>query len=326
MCGMLDHYLQAFRRLRVDTNRRSWTEVTKFKSPYKPFLLMSVMDMVADGSITRNFIEPSLDLTETWLGYIALLPPLNRQASMAYPFFYLIGDGFWNLKPRPDVEVKHGQTVSSIKRLREFYYGAKFNDDLFPLLQMKSSREKLRGALIDTFFAPEVQPRLWEQAVLNLDAAEYSSKLLGVADKPITVPSNSESETTEKVRDQGFRKAIVRLYDHRCALCGIKIITDENHTIVEAAHIKPWSVSHDDRPTNGMALCKLCHWSFDEGLMAVGSEYQVLVSQIVKKDPNLPGHMLTLSDRPIFCPSESKLWPALGNFQWHRKTRFRRSG
>ena len=29
--------------------------------------------------------------------------------------------------------------------------------------------------------------------------------------------------------------------------------------IVEAAHIRPWADSQDDRPVNGLALCRLCH-------------------------------------------------------------------
>ncbi|MFO7461431.1 MAG: HNH endonuclease [Desulfatiglandales bacterium] len=90
-----------------------------------------------------------------------------------------------------------------------------------------------------------------------------------------------ESETAVRIRDQGFRKAIVTIYDHRCALCGIRMLTPDGHTVVEAAHIKPWSESHDDKPTNGLSLCRLCHWSFDEGLMSVGAKYEVLVSRRV---------------------------------------------
>jgi putative restriction endonuclease len=256
------------------------------------------------------------------MGYISLLPELNRQASMAYPFFFMGSDGFWNLQPRHETRAKHGQTISSLKRLRECYFGAKFNDDLFPLLQIESSRDKLRATLVETFFDPKFQQMLWEQSTVNYEAAAYSSNLLTVSEQLVDLAGKKKCPTA-KVRDQGFRKAIVRLYDHRCALCGIKIITDENHTIVEAAHIIPWSISKNDNPTNGMALCKLCHWSFDEGLMAVGSENQVLVSQIIKNDPNLPGHMLTLSDRPIFRPPESKYWPVQENFKWHRKERFK---
>lgn len=60
-------------------------------------------------------------------------------------------------------------------------------------------------------------------------------------------------------RDQGFRRAIVLHYDHRCALCGTRIVTSEGHTVVDAAHIIPWSESRNDDIRNEMALCKLCH-------------------------------------------------------------------
>jgi putative restriction endonuclease len=128
----------------------------------------------------------------------------------------------------------------------------------------------------------------------------------------------------QKIRDQGFRKVITQLYDHRCALCGIRMLTPEGHTIVEAAHIKPWHKSYDDRPTNGLALCRLYHWSFDEGLMSVGRNYEVLVSKRIRTDRNIPGHMMTLSDRPIFKPQGQNYWPAQTNIEWHRKLVYRK--
>jgi len=30
--------------------------------------------------------------------------------------------------------------------------------------------------------------------------------------------------------------------------------------------IVPWGLTHNDDPRNGMALCRLCYWTFDEGL------------------------------------------------------------
>ena len=36
------------------------------RAPHKPFLLLTVMDLIAQGIITENFIEPSLDLLETF--------------------------------------------------------------------------------------------------------------------------------------------------------------------------------------------------------------------------------------------------------------------
>ena len=105
-------------------------------------------------------------------------------------------------------------------------------------------------------------------------------------------------------------------------MCGIRMLTPEGHTIVEAAHIVPWNESHDDLPTNGMALCRLCHWSFDEGLMSVGKKYEVMVSRRVQTEQNLPGHILTLRDRSIFTPEEEKFWPAQKNLEKHRHKTF----
>ncbi len=149
----------------------------------------------------------------------------------------------------------------------------------------------------------------------NIKSYEYSQEILTAAEKIMPF----EEHKNDKVRDQGFRKAIVTLYEHRCALCGIRMLTPVGHTVVEAAHVVPWSESYDDRPTNGMSLCRLCHWSFDEGLMSVGKKYEVLVSKHVNKERNFPGHMLTLSDRSNFKPEEEKFWPGQDNLEKHRK-------
>ncbi|HUV78565.1 MAG TPA: hypothetical protein VMW06_10990 [Desulfobacterales bacterium] len=42
---------------------------------------------------------------------------------------------------------------------------------------------------------------------------------------------------------QGFRKAIITLFSHWCALCRIRMLTPEGHTIVDAAHVRPWKES-----------------------------------------------------------------------------------
>ncbi len=57
MCGMLDTYLLAFKKLRTDSNRSTWTQATNYRSPYKPFLLLSVMDLIAHGSITETLLK-----------------------------------------------------------------------------------------------------------------------------------------------------------------------------------------------------------------------------------------------------------------------------
>ncbi|MCB0022584.1 MAG: HNH endonuclease [Caldilinea sp.] len=122
-------------------------------------------------------------------------------------------------------------------------------------------------------------------------------------------------------RYQGFRRAVVSAYDHRCAFCGIRMFTSDGHTVVEAAHIIPWAVAHNDDPRNGLALCRLCHWAFDEGLLGVSAAYTLLAAAQLSLAPNLPGHLAPLQGRAIFLPVEEPLHPDLAALAWHRRKR-----
>ena len=206
-----------------------------------------------------------------------------------------------------------------MSKLREVCAGASLFHELYELLQSVESRERLRAVLIKTYFASEIQPVIADQGNVNLAAYEYGQQLLNELKESVEWGEKVRDEKPGKVRDQGFRKAIVSLYEHRCALCGIRMLTPEGHTIVEAAHIVPWHETQDDSPTNGLCLCRLCHWSFDEGLMSVGKKYEVLVSKRVQSDRNMPGHVLTLMDRPIFKPEKETFWPSQVNLSRHRK-------
>ena len=309
---MFEQYIHQFSHLRTYKDRNKWTALTTFQAPHKPFLLMSVMDNFAQGVIAENFIEPSFDLVDTFNIYWSSIMPPGSSTSMAYPFYHMNSEGFWHLDPDKRIP------VTSVSKLRKEYKGASLDDDLYQLMSKPDTREQLRATIINTYFAEEIRPKVIECGTVNIKAYEYSKELLKEL-RDNKKPWDQIDTDEQKVRDQGFRKAIVTLYKHRCALCGIRMLTPEGHTIVDAAHVKPWSESHNDSPTNGMALCKLCHWSFDEGLMSVGTEYEVLVSKVVTINQNYPGHILTLSDRNIIRPEKIEFWPNQDNLEWHRE-------
>jgi putative restriction endonuclease len=320
----IDSYVKAFATLRTDSNRHRWTAATNHRAPHKPFLLLAILDLIAQGVITREFVEPSFELAETFAGYWSRVMPLGTSGIMAYPFYHMDSEPFWQLAPLPGVMPPAGRVVSSMKRIRELYLGAQLDAELFPLLLMAPLRERLRATLIQTYFHADLQPLLVEQGQVNLLAYRYEQMLITGEKTAEAGPGAADNPILKRVRDQGFRKAIVELYQHRCAMCGIRMLTPDGHTAVDAAHIIPWHRSNNDHPTNGLALCRMCHWSFDEGLMGVGKKYEVLVSSQVKKEHNLPGHMLALTDRPMFRPEEARFWPDQGSCGWHRKEVFRR--
>jgi putative restriction endonuclease len=322
---MLEKYLRLFANLRTDKNRKRWSALTCFQAPHKPFVLLSVMDLIVQDQITENFVKPSLELVETFNVYWSRIMPVGTKGNMAYPFPRLKNDGFWCLVPNPGLETRIDMDFSSMSKLREVCSGAKLDDELFELLVRPELRQWLKMTLTDTYFAPEMRVALLDQGTVNFAAYEYSKGLLShgeAAEAGLRWAEYEEADTFVRIRDQGFRKAIVSIYDHRCALCGIRMLTLDGHTVVEAAHIKPRSESRDDKPTNGLSLCRLCHWSFDEGLMSVGAKYEVLVSRRVQIEQNLPGHILTLRDRTIFTPIQYKYWPAQDNLDHHRVKTF----
>jgi putative restriction endonuclease len=202
--------------------------------------------------------------------------------------------------------------------------GARLDEELYQLLQNDRSREQLRALLIEKYFSPELHPGLLEQGIINIEAYRYSQNLLEQARKQKDSEALSVGQPMRPAaRDQGFRRAVVTAYEHRCAVCGIRMMTADGHTIVDAAHIKPWSISFNDNPRNGVALCKLCHWTFDEGMITVTAKYTVLTSPQIASNHNLPGHVLTLNSRPIICPEEQSLCPDLEALIWHKQNVFR---
>ena len=83
---MLAEYLKRFSHLRTDKDRNRWSALTTHQAPHKPFVLLSVMDLIAQGTISENFIEPSFELLDTFNLYFANIMPPGSKGNMAYPF------------------------------------------------------------------------------------------------------------------------------------------------------------------------------------------------------------------------------------------------
>ena len=321
---MIEPYLQKFRQLHTDKNRTHWTAVSTHRAPHKPLLLLSVIDLFAQGYIRHNFIALDDELMELFGLYWQVVNPPSKRGDITMPFFHLHSEGFWHLLPQPGQEdvLAAKRRTDGLKQLRQLVLGARLDDVLYQLLQDEQSRNLLRTTLIQTYFAPEIHQRLVARGQSNAEAFQYSMELLQKA-KENTAKEAPEEMYTPAVRDQGFRRVIVTIYEHRCAFCGVRILTADGHTAIEAAHIIPWHVSHNDDPRNGLALCRLCHWSFDEGLVTLSNSYQIKLSPQLAAPDNIPGHLYAFGKRPFLGPTDHTLWPFPESIAWHQQSRFR---
>jgi putative restriction endonuclease len=206
--------------------------------------------------------------------------------------------------------------------------GATLDDAVFEMLLNKETRDDLRRVLIETYFAPEARPELVELGQISAESFQYSLELLGRSKGRFRLKLKELQQEEQKhydpvSRSTAFRRVVLKAYDYTCAMCRIRVFTPEGHAAVVAAHIVPWSESHNDDPRNGMSLCGLHHWTFDQGLTSVTPDYRIEVSPVIPTDEEGSEPLLSLAERRLHLPADRTLWPARKALKWHRSEVFR---
>lgn len=90
-----------------------------------------------------------------------------------------------------------------------------------------------------------------------------------------------ERLVSRPVRKRVFRRLVLRAYDERCAITGLKLINGGGRAEVDAAHIKPVEHNGPDTVNNGIALSGTAHWLFDRGLIGLSDDLEILISRQV---------------------------------------------
>ncbi len=123
------------------------------------------------------------------------------------------------------------------------------------------------------------------------------------------------------VRDLNFRSTVLRAYDSRCAITGLKLINGGGRAEVEAAHIKPVSNDGPDIVSNGIALSGTVHWMFDRGLIGLTDEFEIMISRQIN-DRTAVESMIN-STGVLLKPTRDTDWPRENFMKWHRDNCFK---
>lgn len=123
------------------------------------------------------------------------------------------------------------------------------------------------------------------------------------------------------VRDRVFRRVVLRAYDERCAVTGLKLINGGGRAEVEAAHICPVEANGPDIVSNGLALSGTAHWMFDRGLVSLDDDMGILVSRQAN-DPDGIRSMINPTSRAML-PLRGSDRPHLQFVRWHREQCFK---
>lgn len=120
-------------------------------------------------------------------------------------------------------------------------------------------------------------------------------------------------ETTEvkrRKRQKDFRNAILKNYDYKCCITGLKTIS-----LLEAAHIRKWADYKIGRlnPANGLCINQLFHVAYDNHLVSISPDYVFHVhKKLIKCDPDdnfILQTFLHYDNKRIFLPDNPEHQP-----------------
>ena len=123
------------------------------------------------------------------------------------------------------------------------------------------------------------------------------------------------------VRDRIFRRIVLRAYDERCAITGLKLINGGGRAEVAAAHIRPVEANGPDVVNNGLALSGAAHWMFDRGLISLSDDLEILISRQVNDLESVQGFVN--KTRRALPPRRPLERPHPHFLQWHREHCFK---
>ncbi|TRC88932.1 restriction endonuclease [Mesorhizobium sp. WSM4310] len=123
------------------------------------------------------------------------------------------------------------------------------------------------------------------------------------------------------VRDRIFRRIVLRAYDERCAITGLKLINGGGRAEVAAAHIRPVEANGPDVVNNGLALSGTAHWMFDRGLISLSDDLEILISRQVNDLESVQGFIN--KTRRALPPRRQLERPHPHFLRWHREHCFK---
>jgi putative restriction endonuclease len=292
------------------------------KAPHKPVFLITLLELVEKRFIIENRVTITPELVATFKENFSLLVQTAHKDDFTQPFFYLQNEGFWFLRTKAgeklDTYIRSVQTLSD--RLDCGY----FADDLFHLLTSDYARQHLKNTLLDVYFSGAKAEFLRVKNAGRSYLHDLETYLLNEKEVPYTPLLPTDDEETRFVRGGLFKKLVPKVYDSTCAISGLKVISVDGTSLVEACHIVPISVSGDDKVTNGIALCPNLHTAFDRGMIGVDERLRVLVSPSLADNMASPYNLKQFHGQPLRLPFGDVHNPKMESFRWHMRERFRR--
>ena len=125
--------------------------------------------------------------------------------------------------------------------------------------------------------------------------------------------------TKVRIGQGAFRVMVTDAYARKCAITGEKTLP-----VLEAAHIKPYSISKLNKTSNGLLLRADLHKLFDSGYITVTKEHKVEISKKIKEEfENGREYYRYHGNSLIVLPRQEFDMPDREYLEWHNEKIYR---
>ena len=141
-------YVEIFRNLSTGVQNGK-------KLPHKAVLLLSILKLIENGTITENKIHLNKTIANTFASTWGDYLHNSKIPSVWIPFWYMKCESFWHFKALEDENILQNLLCfaghPSVGQMRNVIKYAYVDEQLFSLIQDREDNSKLKEALIDTY-------------------------------------------------------------------------------------------------------------------------------------------------------------------------------
>ena len=286
-----ERFLYLLSRLQV------WSRAGE-RAPHKPLLILLAMGNLCGG---EPRLLPYGVIAERLIDLLARFGPYRRSHHPEQPICRLPKDRLWELCGH--VPTAGATGVPSHGQLMRSDVSAGFPEAVHSLLVAH----------------PEV---IWMGTQYLLDSY-FAESLHDDLVSEVGIHRVMQPALKSRKRDPGFRREVIRAYEHRCAVCDYDIRLDNNLMGLEAAHIQWHAYDGPDEVSNGLALCTLHHKAFDLGGISLLDDLRLVVSDDLHgQNRAFDLWFLDHKGKPIRAPRHNDQRPDPLFLHWHREQVF----
>lgn len=141
-------YVEIFRNLSTGVQNGK-------KLPHKAVLLLSILTLIENGTITENKIHLDKSIANTFASTWGNYLQNNKIPSVWIPFWYMKSEPFWHFKALADENILQNLLCfaghPSVGQMRSVIKYAYVDEQLFSLMKDRKERSKMKEALIETY-------------------------------------------------------------------------------------------------------------------------------------------------------------------------------